>query len=81
MSGKDAEKKLLTKFPNREVIDCYLYKGNYLFLAPDKKLGMMNDFSDPYFIVDRTTGSISSFLPSEDFDGFDKAVENGSIRK
>lgn len=81
MSGKDAEKKLLSKFPDREVVDCYLYKGNYLFVAPDKKLGIMDDFSNPYFIVDRTTGSIRGFNPSEDFDGLDKAVANGSIRK
>lgn len=81
MSGKDAEKKLLTKFPNREVVDCYLYKGNYLFVAPDKNVGILDDYSDPYFIVDRITGSISRFIPSEDFDGLDKAVTNGSIRK
>ena len=80
MTRKDAEKILLKAYPDRMIEDCYLYKGDYLFIAPFKKLGSSRDFSNPYFIVNKRTGKISGFSPMDDFEGLDRAIENGSVK-
>ena len=80
MSIGEAVKALNKKLPGRTVIKACEYKNSYLFIAPDTKLGQFNDSSNPYFLVDKKTGEVSKFFPSEDLDGFGDAMLNHEIK-
>lgn len=73
---KEAAKLVLKAHPNAEVQSAHNYRGNYLFLAPDKKLGSYGDFNDPFYVVDKRTGKVRAITPLEDFDGFDEAFQS-----
>ena len=53
--------------PDREIVSIWDYKGDYMIVAPDKKLGEFDD-NDPFFIVSSKNGAISLFSPVMDFD-------------
>lgn len=61
------------RFPDRKVTKVGNYKGNFLLVAPSKKLGPLNDTSSPTFIVDKKTGAVGKFTPTDDISGFANA--------
>lgn len=79
MTVGEAINALNKKVPGRKIEKACEYKGNYLFIAPDSKLGPFNDFSDPIFIVNKNSGEVSKFVPIEDLDGFRDAILNHEI--
>lgn len=72
----NAAKLVLKVHPNVEIQSAYNYRGNYLFVAPDKKLGLYNDYNDPFYVVNKKTGIVSAITPLEDFEGFDEAFRS-----
>lgn len=68
------------KFPDREITSSAYYKGDYIFCAPGKDMGELNDTSDPYYIVKKDTGDICKFIPTEDLNGFIDAFTNHEIK-
>lgn len=75
MTANDAKRLVLRKYSNRKVDGVFSYNGGYLVLAPRTDIDPMNDFSDPYFVVD-SKGKCSAFTPMMDLHGFDKAVNS-----
>lgn len=65
------------KFPDRKVTKVGNYKGDYLLVAPSKKLGPLNDMSTPYYIVNKQTGAVGKFTPTADISGFTNAFKGG----
>lgn len=81
ISAKEAANLVNKYFPNRRATRVCDYKGNYLIEAPDKgfiKIGE-TDFSDPYFLVEKSSGKIKPFVPVEDLYGFQNSMVNKVI--
>lgn len=74
----DAIKKFYAQNRDRTVKRVYDYKGNYLFIAPDKNIKDV-DYSDPYYIFDKKNEIIKSFSPIRDMDGFIKAINGPKL--
>lgn len=74
---QEAIKTVEKKHPLRGVKEVADYKGKYLIAAPGKKFKM--DYSDPYFLVDKETGSMSAFNPMMDLDGFQDAMAHHNL--
>ncbi len=64
---------LLKEHPNVAIESVHPYKGDYLFVAPDKDLGLYGDYEDPFYVVNKESGEIRAITPLEDFEGFDEA--------
>lgn len=70
----DKVKKLVSsKFKGKTVFKIGKYKDGYLVLASETN----NSFNDPYYFV--KGGSVTQFLPMEDFAGFNQAFGKGLI--
>lgn len=74
MNVNEAIKKLLSKNSDREVKAVFEYKGLYLLAAPHK--GVNEDYSDPFFLMNKENGNIASFIPSEDFNLYENFMNN-----
>ena len=81
MIGIDETIKIVNReYRDRIVKSIFVYGDNYLVYAPDKRLAG-EDYSDPYFTVDRKSGEVRHFLPTRDISGFSRALRNGTIYK
>ena len=78
MTVEKAKALLLKKYPFRQIVRGCMYKGDYLFVAPDKDLGEFGDMGDPFFIV-KEDGTIKSFVPTMDLKGFSEAMSKHQI--
>lgn len=70
---------LLKVYKDAQIHSVHPYKGNYLFVAPNKNLGLYGDYNDPYYVVDKKNGLISRITPLEDFEGFDEAFSKPEL--
>lgn len=83
INAKDAANLIAKYFPFRKPLQVSDYNGNYLVFAPDKsilKLGE-DDISDPYFLVEKSSGKIKPFIPIEDLYGFQNSIVNKVLLK
>lgn len=75
LTESDARKKLLTEVKGVEIKRVGNYNGDYLFFAPNKKLGEVQD-PDAYYIVKKSNGGVARFVPTHDIKGFVAAFKN-----
>lgn len=83
ITAKEASELINKNFPNRRAKQVSDYNGNYLVAAPEKgflKSGEI-DISDPYFLVEKSSGKIKMFVPTEDLYGFQNAMVNKILLK
>lgn len=79
MTVDRAAELVLKAHPHVEIVSAHDYRGDYLFVAPDKKLGILGDYNDPYYVVDKRTGEVRAITPLEDFAGFDEAFSKKQL--
>ena len=65
----DAYRKAASANPGRKLTAAMeLSNGYYLFAMP--RSDVEDDYADPYFAVNKTTGSVSQFVPTADIELF-----------
>ena len=77
---KKAKSLVEKKYSDREVKAIGIYGNGYLVTAPEKNSNG-GDYDDPYFKIDGKSGSISSFSPIIDFEGYSKAFSQNLVYK
>lgn len=66
------------KMPSRKVIAAAGFDStHYLFEAPESENEV--DYNDPYFLMDKNTGEISGYLPTNELAKFHAAFRDNSI--
>ena len=70
---------LIKKHPNAEIHSVHPYREGYLFVAPDKNLGIYGDYNDPFYVVNKNNGQVRAVTPIEDFEGFDEAFRTPEL--
>lgn len=78
ISEMDARKRLLTEVKNVEIKRVGNYKGDYLFFAPNKSIGEVQD-TDAYYLVKSSNGAVARFSPTYDIQGFVQAFKGDQI--
>ena len=82
MTIEQAKKIIQRKFPTYVIEWCVLYNGSYIVMAhPDDgpENSEQGAYPDPFYAVNRLTGSVSRFIPATEKDfgqAFFSAVEN-----
>ena len=56
--------------PGRIVKEVYKFANGYFVAAPTR--GVDEDFSDPFFIISKKDGKVIPFIPSQDFNTYEK---------
>lgn len=79
MTPQKAAENFRKMHPDREIMKACEYKGKYLFVAPDKNLGMA-DFNDPYFLMDKVTGVIRQINPAPEIREIGQALASHEIK-
>ena len=80
MIGPSRAAELITqKYPKLTVTSGADYDRRYYLFVAVEKPGEP-DFNAPYYAVDKRTGTVSSFCPTADLDGFFDAFEKRSIK-
>lgn len=75
LTEQDARKRLLTEVKGVEIKKVGNYKEDYLFFAPNKEIGEVQDL-DAYYIVKKSNGLVARFVPTYDIKGFVAAFKN-----
>lgn len=83
ITAKEAAALVNKYFPNRRAAQVSDYNGNYLVAAPERSFFKSKeiDMSDPYFLVEKSSGKIKMFVPTEDLYGFQNAMVNKILLK
>lgn len=74
MTVEEARSILEKKFPDRKVSGSYKFGKDYLFSASKKGVNPMDDYTNPFFIVNSSNGKIRGFSPTEDLTRFGMAT-------
>ena len=79
MSAKELKNIFEKKFPDRKVIHAGKYKNGFIFVAPDKNLGELNDESNPIYFINSDGSKIERALIQNDPLGIGNALGNNKI--
>jgi hypothetical protein len=80
MKPEEAVRKFESKYPGREVKEIRVLKDGFFITAPQKASEDI-DYSDPFFVMDSAGNKIVGFVPSENFELFNKIMGSSKPAK
>lgn len=78
VKSKEAMSLFRKKFPELTITRAAVYDDTYYIVEALKNPNEV-DYSDPYYVIDKNTGKISGFLPTDNLARFHAAFRDNSI--